>query len=98
MGGAKNEKRPGEPAAAVFSPTAVSVFLEPPGGSPRNNLPVTIAELQPAEDLVRVRAVDQHDHVFAADVTLRSVAELDLYPGRRVTYSIKAAAVTIYPL
>ncbi len=91
------ELRDGEPAAAVFSPADVSIFLSPPAGSPRNNLPVTIAELEPRGDLVRVRSDDHHGHSIAADVTPRSVAELDLYPGRDVTYSIKAAAVTIYP-
>ena len=89
--------RDGDPAAAVFSPSDVSIFLVPPLGSPRNNLEVTIAELEPRGDLVRVRSDDHHGHVIAADVTPRSVAELDLYPGRQVTYSIKAAAVTIYP-
>jgi molybdate transport system ATP-binding protein len=85
-------------AAAVFSPTAVSIFLGQPGGSPRNNLSVVIAELEPRGDLVRVRSEDRSGHFISADVTLRSVAELDLYPGREVTYSIKAAEVTIYPI
>ena len=89
--------RDGDAAAAVFSPSDVSIFLVPPVGSPRNNLLVTIAELEPRGDLVRVRSDDHHGHVITADVTPRSVAELDLYPGRQVTYSIKAAAVTIYP-
>jgi molybdate transport system ATP-binding protein len=87
----------GERAAAVFAPSGVSIYLNPPEGSPRNNLRVRVAELEPRDDLVRVRADDHHGHMLAADVTLRSVAELDLYPGREVTYSIKAAAVTIYP-
>lgn len=88
----------GDPAAAVFSPAGVSIYLEPPSGSPRNLLPVTIAELEPHGDLVRVRSDDHHGHFLSADVTVGSVAELDLYPGREVTYSVKAAAVTIYPL
>lgn len=87
----------GDPAAAVFSPSDVSIFPVPPAGSPRNNLRVRIAELEPRGDLVRVRGDDRHGHFIAADVTPLSVAELDLYPGREVTYSIKAAAVTIYP-
>ncbi|MCC6494922.1 MAG: ABC transporter ATP-binding protein [Propionibacteriaceae bacterium] len=87
----------GDPAAAVFSPSDVSIFPVPPAGSPRNNLQVRIAELEPRGDLVRVRGDDRHGHFIAADVTPLSVAELDLYPGCEVTYSIKAAAVTIYP-
>lgn len=93
-----DELRVGDPAAAVFSPAGVSIFLEAPGGSPRNNFPVTIAELEPLGDLVRVRGDDHHGHLLSADVTLRSVAELDLYPGREVIYSIKATAVTLFPL
>lgn len=85
-------------AAAVFAPSGVSIFLEPPAGSPRNNLSVRVAELEPLGDLVRVRSDDHHGHILAADVTARSVAALDLYPGREVTYSIKAAAVTLFPL
>lgn len=92
------ELRVGDPAAAVFSPAGVSIYIEPHPGSPRNNVPVTVAELEPLGDLVRVRSDDHHGHVLSADVTVRSVAELDLYPGREVTYSVKAAAVVLYPL
>lgn len=88
----------GAPAAAVFAPSAVSIYVAAPEGSPRNSLPVTVAELEPRGDLVRVRADDHHGHLLAADVTPLAVADLDLYPGREVTYSLKAAAVTIYPL
>ncbi len=35
----------GQGAVAVFPPTAVSVFREPPHGSPRNCVEVTVAEL-----------------------------------------------------
>lgn len=90
--------RDGDPAAAVFSPAGVSIYTAPHPGSPRNNITVTIAELEPLGDLVRVRGDDHHGHVLSADVTVRSVAELDLYPGREVTYSVKAAGVTLYPL
>jgi molybdate transport system ATP-binding protein len=88
----------GEPAAAAFSPADVSVHAAPPGGSPRNVWDATVTELEPRGELVRVRADDRHGHVLAADVTPRSVAELDLFPGRDVTYAVKAAAVTIYPV
>jgi molybdate transport system ATP-binding protein len=88
----------GDQVAAVFSPAAVSIHLAPPGGSPRNIMEVTVAELEPRGDLIQVRGDDGRGHVIAADVTPGSVAELDLYPGRRVTFAVKAAAVTIYPL
>lgn len=88
---------PGEPAAAAFSPTAVSIYLVPPQGSPRNLLPVTVAELEPRGGIVRVRADDHRGDVIAADVTVQAAAELDLYPGREVVFSLKATAVALYP-
>lgn len=86
-----------ESAVAVFSPTDVSIFLEAPAGSPRNNLLVTITELEPRGEVVRVRAEDQQGHALAADVTPASVATLDLYPGRPVLFVVKAAAIRLYP-
>ena len=76
---------------AVFRPGAVSVFREAPGGSPRNSLPVTVSDLEPRGDQVRVRA----GHL-AADVTVPSAAELDLAPGPRVVFAVKATEVAVY--
>ena len=81
----------GEAAVAVFRPSAVAVFREAPGGSPRNNLAVTVTELEPRGDQVRVRA----GHL-AADITLRSAAELDLAPGAPVVFAVKASEVAVY--
>lgn len=81
-----------EPAVAVFSPAAVGVFLEPPGGSPRNVFDATVLELEPLGAQVRVRTAE-----VSADVTLSAVAELDLAPGARVHLVVKANEVTIYP-
>ena len=47
---------PGQPAVAVFPPAAVAVFPEPPHGSPRNVLEVTVAELDARGSTIRVRA------------------------------------------
>jgi len=93
----RTQTPPGEPAIAVFSPSVVAVYPEPPHGSPRNALPVTITELEPRDDQVRVRAVTGTGQVLIADVTAPVVGELDLYPGRPTTFAIKATAVTIYP-
>ena len=82
---------PGEEVVAVFRPSAVSVFRAAPGGSPRNSLPVTVTDLEPHGDQVRVRAGD-----LAAEVTLLAAAELDLAPGARVTFSVKASEVAVY--
>jgi molybdate transport system ATP-binding protein len=81
----------GEDAVAVFRPSAVSVFRQPPGGSPRNALAAVVTELEPYGDRVRVRAGD-----LSADVTPQAVAELDLAPGAEVTFSVKANEVSVY--
>ncbi len=93
----------GEPAVAVFSPSVVSVFAHDPGGSPRNALPVVVTLLEPLGDRVRVRAETAAapggsgsvSHL-AADLTPQSVAELDLAPGSRVLFSVKASEVAVY--
>ncbi|WP_395656821.1 sulfate/molybdate ABC transporter ATP-binding protein [Nocardioides sp.] len=81
----------GEAAVAVFRPGAVAVFRAAPGGSPRNSLPVVVTELEPRGDQVRVRA----GHL-AADITVRSAADLDLAPGTPAVFSVKASEVTVY--
>lgn len=81
----------GDPVVAVFRPNAVAVYREPPGGSPRNALAVTVTDLEPHGDQVRVRAGD-----LAADVTAHAAAELDLAPGLPVTFSVKATEVSVY--
>ena len=87
----------GEPPAtgaavvAAFRPAAVAVYRQPPQGSPRNLFPVTISELQPLGDLVRVRAGD-----LSADVTVQAAAELELMTGQQVTFTVKATEVAVY--
>jgi len=82
----------GRPAVAVFSPSAVAVHREVPGGSPRNHLAVRITELEPRGELVRVRAGE-----LSADITTTSVADLALAPGDEVTFVVKASEVAIHP-
>lgn len=82
---------PGEEAAAVFSPRAVSVHRLRPTGSPRNVLPVTITDLEQHGARTTVRA----DHL-SAEITTASAAELELLPGAEVYFSVKSAEVSIY--
>ena len=82
---------PGDPAVAVFRPSAVGVYRQPPGGSPRNVRKVMITELEPFGDQVRVRT-----ERLSADVTASAVAELDLAPGRTAIFTVKASEVAIY--
>ena len=79
-------------AVAVFPPSAVSVFLDGAHGSPRNYFEVTITDLEPHGDLIRVRAGS-----LAADITPAASADLGLVPGLPVHFVVKAMAVAIYP-
>jgi molybdate transport system ATP-binding protein len=67
------------------------VYPSPPGGSPRNAVPVTVTDLEPHGEQVRVRT-----DTFSADVTAPAVAELDLVPGAEVVFTVKASEVAIY--
>lgn len=96
-GTARTPLAPGEAATAVFSPNAVSVFLSPPHGSPRNLFAVTVTELEPRGDQVRVRALTAEGDSLTADVTPAAVGDLDLYPGGQVFFTVKATSVTLYP-
>lgn len=78
-------------AAAVFSPRAVSVFVNAPSGSPRNVLPVTVSDLDQRGELVSVRA----GHL-SADITAAAAADLDLVPGMRVFFVVKSTEVALY--
>nr|WP_198423492.1 ATP-binding cassette domain-containing protein [Microlunatus antarcticus] len=89
---------PGAPAAAVFAPNAVSVFVDAPHGSPRTVLRARVGELEPSGDDVRVTTLAATGESITASVTPASVGELDLYPGRDVFLAIKATAVTVYPV
>ena len=82
---------PGDAVVAAFRPAAVAVYRQPPQGSPRNVFAVTISELEPLGDLVRVRA-----GALSADVTVQAAAELELMAGRQVTFTVKATEVAVY--
>jgi molybdate transport system ATP-binding protein len=89
---------PGDPAVAVFSPSAVAVHREPPTGSPRNALRVRVAALEPRGELVRVRAADSGEGGggLVADVTAAAAADLDLVPGLVVHFAVKATEVAVH--
>lgn len=89
----------GEPAVAIFRPAAVAVYTEPPHGSPRNTVEVTVAELDRSGPAVRIRAAEQPGGApgLAADITAESAAELRLAPGDRVYLTVKAQEVALYP-
>jgi len=81
----------GQGAIATFRPSAVAVFRDPVEGSPRNAFQVTLTEIEPLADLIRVHADSLH-----ADVTVQAAAELSLEAGLRVTFLVKATEVAVY--
>jgi len=89
----------GQDAIAVFPPTAVAVYRDPPHGSPRNCVDVTVAELDIRGSAVMVRGQEQPDGApgLAAEITVDAAAELQLTPGDRVCFSVKALEVALYP-
>lgn len=89
----------GQAGVAVFAPSAVAVFAQPPQGSPRNLVPVTVAEIDTRGPVVRVRAGEQSDGTpgLAADITAEAAAQLGLAAGRRVWFGVKAQEVALHP-
>ena len=81
----------GQPAVAVFPPSAVSVFVTDAHGSPRNSFAVCITDLEPHGDQIRVRGGG-----LAADITPAALTDLGLVPGMTVHLVVKAAAVSVY--
>ena len=53
---------------------------------------MTVTDLEPHGDQIRVRAGD-----LAADVTPAASADLGLAPGVGVYFVVKAASVAVYP-
>ncbi|WP_425569682.1 TOBE domain-containing protein [Pseudonocardia yuanmonensis] len=91
----------GEPAVAVFPPSAVAVFAAEPHGSPRNVLPVRLASIEPHGDVVRLRAAPREGGPdwldgLAADVTPAAVADLGAEPGVPLWFAVKATEVEIH--
>lgn len=85
----------GQPGVAVFPPSAVSVFLSEAHGSPRNSFAVTITDLEPHGDRIRIRAGEGGQ--LSADITPAASVDLGLAAGVQVYFVIKAGAVAIYP-
>jgi molybdate transport system ATP-binding protein len=91
----------GEPAVAVFPPSAVAVYATRPDGSPRNVLPVRLAAIEPRGDVVRLRAGaaaggPPWTDGLAADVTPAAVADLAVEPGAELWFVVKATEVGIH--
>ena len=81
---------------AVVHPHAVSLYRQPPGGTPRNIWEGTAEALDLEGERVRVRVGGPLPIV--AEVTPGAVADLALGDGGPVWVSVKATEVTVYPV
>lgn len=98
-GSSEEQAAVGERAVAVFSPSAVAVYAELPGGSPRNRFEVTLGEIENRGAVVRLRGDDDGPYAgLMADVTPAAAVDLDLVPGSRVFFVVKATETAIYPI
>ncbi|OZM70643.1 molybdenum ABC transporter ATP-binding protein [Amycolatopsis antarctica] len=91
---------PGEPAVAVFPPSAVAVYRAGTSGtgSPRNLAPAVVGSLEPHGAVVRLRASGAGwAEGVTADLTAAAVAELELQPGSAIELSVKAATIAVHP-
>jgi len=87
----------GQPAAAMFDPRAVAVYRDPPAGSPRNVVAVTVSGIEHRGALLAISGQVPGGPRLRADVTPAAVAAMGITAGDRVYFVVKAAEVAIYP-
>lgn len=92
----------GQPGVAVFAPSAVAVYREPPGGSPRNVGQAVLEQVERAGDFVRLQlraCADGPAWVdgLHADITPAALAELGAEPGSALWLAVKATEVAVHP-
>ena len=83
------------PVTVSFSPTAVSIYLDRPDGSPRNTWQATVAQVEASGG--RCRISFEAPIRVSADVTLSAAREMELDRGRSVWLSVKATEVHLNP-
>lgn len=86
---------PGE-VFVTIPPSAVALYPEPPGGTPRNVWQGTVGSSETIGG--RVRVTVEGPVSLVAEVTPAAVAELGLRPGGQVWAVVKATEVDTYPL
>ncbi|GAA2061525.1 sulfate/molybdate ABC transporter ATP-binding protein [Williamsia deligens] len=99
VGELTGETRPavGRAVTAVFDPSAVAVYTEPPAhGSPRTLVEARVTEIAPVGSRAAVRCVAGATQI-AAEVTWAAVADLTLAAGVPVWLTVKAGEVQVYP-
>jgi molybdate transport system ATP-binding protein len=88
------------PVHVAFPPTAVSLYTEPPSGSPRNTWPAVVTGIEQHAHTVRVRlnASPAGPADLLADITPAAVADLHLTPGQPLHPTLKATEIHTYPV
>ncbi|WP_327638268.1 ABC transporter ATP-binding protein [Kribbella sp. NBC_00482] len=88
------------PVHVAFPPTAVSLYVQPPSGSPRNTWPAVVTGIEQHAHTVRVRldASPKGPADLLADITPAAVADLRLTPGQPLHTTLKATEVHTYPV
>jgi molybdate transport system ATP-binding protein len=88
------------PVHVAFPPTAVSLYPEPPSGSPRNTWPAVVTGIEQHAHTVRVRlnATPTGPATLLADITPAAVADLHLSPGQPLHATLKATEIHTYPV
>jgi molybdate transport system ATP-binding protein len=88
----------------AFPPSAVSLYPEPPTGTPRNTWPMQVAGIEQHAHTVRVRLIPHNTSAptpapatLLADITTAAVADLHLSPGQNLHATLKATEVQTYP-
>ncbi|MGH3655908.1 MAG: TOBE-like domain-containing protein [Micromonosporaceae bacterium] len=81
--------------AVAFRPSAVSVYRDPPHGSPRNVWPATVETVDRYGSTVRVTVTGPVP--LTAEVSPAAVADLGLSAGERVHVAVKATEIDVYP-
>ncbi len=85
----------GSEAAAVVSPRAIALSLDPPKSSARNVIAGIVAAVDPGVDRVRV-SLDTRPQL-TAEITRESLAELGIAPGTHVHAAIKVTEIEVFP-
>jgi len=87
------------PVHVAFPPTAISLYVEPLSGSPRNTWPAVVTGIEQHAHTVRVRldATPTGPSTLLADITPAAVADLHLSPGQRLHAPLKATEIHTYP-
>lgn len=81
------------PVLLTIPPTAISIHLQRPEGSPRNSWPTRVGRVEPRGDRVRLQVSDPLP--LAVEVTRDAAEALALQPGLDVWVAVKATEIGI---